>query len=245
MRNKLFITIFMGVVTLALAILCIAPGLTDKSSKPTIMISDVELNYAEGDDTRALLQGISAYDKEDGDLSDSVRVYDITALVDGEHAAITYAVYDSDNNLARATRTIPWKITEATPADATPEDAENTEDDETSTEDESTLTGEGYDDLPLESDGSPVIRLLTHEITMEVGDEFYSMDYVDTAVDDKDSLSELYRRIYLEGDELDTSVAGDYELEYYCVDADENRSNVAKLMVHVISNDTEASTEEE
>ena len=37
---------------------------------------------------------------------------------------------------------------------------------------------EGFDDPELVSDGSPVIRLKTHYVNIQVGDDFYSMDYV-------------------------------------------------------------------
>lgn len=246
MKNKLLITIFMCVCSAALVILCVLPKLTDDSKIPVIIIHSSDMTYTDGDETRMLLDSVTAYDAEDGDISDNVRVYDIAVLLDGERAAITYGVYDSDNNLAKATRIVNYvapEIPSNTDAPQTPEGGDGQNETPGDESGQNGLSGEGYDDPELESTGSPVIRLLTHEITVYVGEEFYLMDYVDTAVDDKDSLSFLYRHMYLEGDELDTSAEGDYELEYYCVDSDENRSNMAKLMVHVVSAGSERNEE--
>lgn len=237
MKNKLFVTIFMGVVTVALAVLCIVPQALDKSEKPTITVPYDVLVYEQGEDAAVLLQGVSAYDEEDGDISANIRVYDFSPLTDGERAAVTYAVYDSDNNLAKATRVVAYigneAINDASQTDADTSEDENTNEATETTEENNELSGDGYDDPELDSTGAPVIRLLTHELLLDVGDEFYYMDYIDTAVDDKDTLSYLYRHVSLAGDEVDTSTPGNYEIQYYCTDSDDNNSNIAKLMVRV------------
>lgn len=247
MKNKLFVTIFMGVVTVALAALCIVPQFLDTSEKPTITVPYDVLVYEQGEDASVLLQGVSAYDEEDGDISANVRVYDFSPLTDGERAAVTYAVYDSDNNLGKATRVVAYigneDITDASQTDADVSEEDNSNASSETTEDSNELSGTGYDDPELDSVGAPVIRLLTHEVLLDVGDEFYYMDYIDTAVDDKDTLSYLYRHISLEGDEVDTSTPGNYEVQYYCTDSDHNDSNIAKLMVRV--GDGESSEEED
>jgi len=102
----------------------------------------------------------------------------------------------------------------------------------TETADKETDCKDGYEDVPMVSDGAPVIRLRTHEITITVGGYFYSMDYVDTAVDDKDSKDALYNRMYMDG-YYNTNKPGVYELTYYCVDSDDNPSNMAKLRMIV------------
>lgn len=109
---------------------------------------------------------------------------------------------------------------------------DNSDKENAETSDKETGCMDGYEDVPMVSDGAPVIRLRTHEITITVGGYFYSMDYVDTAVDDKDSKDALYNRMYMDG-YYNTNKPGVYELTYYCVDSDDNPSNMAKLRMIV------------
>ena len=91
---------------------------------------------------------------------------------------------------------------------------------------------EGYEDPEMVSTGTPVIKLTTHEVHIEAGGDFYTMDYVEDAVDDKDTKEYLYDNMFLDS-VYDKSKKGTYELIYFCVDSDGNRSNSAKLKLYV------------
>ena len=82
------------------------------------------------------------------------------------------------------------------------------------------------------STGTPVIKLTTHEVHIEAGGDFYTMDYVEDAEDDKDTKEYLYDNMFLDS-VYDKSKVGTYELIYFCVDSDGNRSNSAKLKLYV------------
>ena len=244
MKDK--ITIGLVIITTFLLFICASTYMMRDRTAPEISAPSIELTYVEGSDTSNLLAAVTAIDDEDGDISDQVRIYDIAVLADGRRAQVTYAVYDSSYNLAKATRIVGYETASkdvseeieneaSDDADSVADEKENNEETQAAgneEQDENEEVAEGYEDLPLESDGEPVIRLTTHEVHIDAGDGFYSMDYVEDAVDAEDSREYLYRNMYLEGS-YDTDTAGEYELSYYCIDSDGNVSNIAKLMLIV------------
>lgn len=76
----------------------------------------------------------------------------------------------------------------------------------------------------------PVVKLLTHDVVLSVGDSFSIYSYIDYArAEDGTNLS---GRISVNG-HVDTSTPGVYELEFYCSDTDGNVSKREKLTVTV------------
>ncbi len=59
------------------------------------------------DDESVLLQGISAQDKQDGDLTANILISGISKMVGGT-ARVSYLVFDSDHNVATLERTIRY-----------------------------------------------------------------------------------------------------------------------------------------
>ncbi len=246
-------TIVLLVIACVLGVLCILETMTGDKTPPEIAVPAETLTYTQGEDTDVLVTGASAHDNIDGDISDNIRIYDIAVMENGVQALVTYAVYDSSYNLGKATKIVNYvavskEKTEEDNADEEKEADQSEEEDKHNSDADAQEYGdadevtteekpveEGYDDPPLVSNGAPVIRLTTHELKLPVGGYFYSMDYVETAVDDIDTLEYLYRNMYLEGD-YDVNVPGEYELTYYCVDSGGNVSNMAKLKLIVGDN---------
>lgn len=54
------------------------------------------------------LQGVTASDNRDGDLTSEIQVDHISALVTADTAKITYVVFDSSSNVGKLTRTIRY-----------------------------------------------------------------------------------------------------------------------------------------
>lgn len=71
----------------------------------------IEVSVADGEDV--LLTDVTAYDKTDGDVSDSVQVENISTFYGDQKRLITYVAFDSDNNVARATRELRYTDYEA------------------------------------------------------------------------------------------------------------------------------------
>ena len=238
MKNR--ITICLAIIAVILMAACVFEYMNQDHIPPEILVPESDMTYVEGQDNSALLIGVSATDNKDDNLSTDVRIYDIAVLDNGTQALVTYAVYDSSNNLGKATKLVEYihdDTMEAVQVGDNDKDKASASRDEASdkdkeSDDEAEEVEEGYDDPELVSDGDPVIRLVTHEVHIEVGDEFYDMDYVEDAVDDIDGKGYLFRNMYQESD-YDEDTPGEYELTYYCEDSDGNRSNEAKLMLYV------------
>lgn len=70
---------------------------------PVISFEEAELTYQEGMDETALLEGVSAADDRDGDVTGALIVEKISETSDG-NVIVTYAVMDSSNNVAKRSR---------------------------------------------------------------------------------------------------------------------------------------------
>lgn len=236
---KVKIIVGLELVLVALVALCVIVVIKTDRIAPEIQIPEGDVTYTAGEDVAVLLHGVTARDNKDGDITSSVRVAEISVIEGGTKAVVVYAVYDKANNISKSTRIVNYIPQETEPSDpeepSTEEEQTEEPTEEPTTEETATDTEavpEGYDDPELISTGAPVIRLRTHEARVSVGSNFDSMYYVEDAVDDVDTRSSLYTRIYLEG-YYGTSQAGEYELTYYCVDSAGNTSNLAKLRLIV------------
>lgn len=83
------------------------------SSGPKITCESGMLVVSIEDGEEALLQGITATDKKDGDVTDSVIVEKISNFYEDGKRIVTYAAFDSDNHIAKYEREI--KYTDYTP----------------------------------------------------------------------------------------------------------------------------------
>lgn len=62
------------------------------------------MNYTEEE----LLEGISASDNHDGDLTDEVIIQSVSQLVTANTATVTYLVFDASNNMGTLKRTLEY-----------------------------------------------------------------------------------------------------------------------------------------
>lgn len=75
---------------------------------PQITIPGGILEVSLDVETEELLQGVTAYDEKDGDITDRIIVESISRFVTPGTSVVKYAVCDSDNHVASATRTIVY-----------------------------------------------------------------------------------------------------------------------------------------
>ena len=238
MKTK--IVIYLAMVTIALTVISVFAYMQQDHTAPTIDVPEGDITYIEGQGEDVLLSGVKASDDKDGDLSKYIRIYDVAVLENGKQALVTYAVYDKSNNLGKASRMVSYEAVKTEEKKSEEEDKEEEKTEEAKEEKTEATTEEvteakvpdGYEDPEMVSTGAPVLKLTTHEVHIEVGGDFYTMDYVEDAVDDKDTKDYLYDNMFLDS-VYDKSKAGTYELIYFCVDSDGNRSNSAKLKLYV------------
>ena len=293
--SKKKLTIFMTLLCVVLLAVCAVLYVSEDRQGPEIRIPDGSVAYAQGDDTEVLLNGVTAADARNGDVSDTLRVVQVTDMSSLNYVVVTYVAKDRSNNITKTDRWI--NLTDGTTSEAPAENLtadleEQSEDalsqilanveteetaaaetNETTADEEGAQTnteaGNGTSDVPsseaegveaqtqesqsessqttaseeLVSTGSPIIRITTNELHLEVGESFDYMSYVQSCVDDKDTMDELYSRIVVNGEDangnyvgagiIDTSRVTSYDLNFYVFDTDGNMSNVETMHVTV------------
>lgn len=83
-------------------------GSSDQNEGPTIQCDETTLEVFASDTSAALLEGVTAYDPQDGDLTDRVIVAGVSKLISNNTAKVTYLVFDSDDNMASCIRRIRY-----------------------------------------------------------------------------------------------------------------------------------------
>ena len=254
MKKSVLLTIFLVLILIGLSAAAVYTFFVSDRQKPVITIDEKYLEQCDLNDKEAVLKAASAIDNK----SDNVEVVltDIILLSDNVYK-IKYMAKDDAGNIATASVSVKRDdIVESTPESNAEQESSN----QTETGDESGSEAEGQTDedvtLPEsepengeQTDGSgeqtveteapaeasseaPVITLTTHDVNMPVGTRFNYLNYIDNITDDVDDYEVLSRRIRLEGT-YDTGVVGNYELVYFVVDTDGNRSNLEELTLVV------------
>lgn len=254
-KKNVGIMIFLCVV-LAGAIIYIE-GQEDHTGPEIIADSSSDLVYSPDMSEAELLEGISAVDEKDGDVSDTLTVESVYET-DDSSVVISYAAKDNDNNITKYKRTMKAENTEEdeegedSPAEengSSEETAENTEDvsEESGEETEETVAAptatpkqDEAESLRQEQEAladampsqNPRIYLTEYLVKIPVGSSWEPLDYVSEIEDDQDDMYALWRKIQVSGS-VDTSAAGTYECTYNVMDSQNNDSNHAVIKVIV------------
>lgn len=101
------------------------------TTPPVITFPDKKVEYTLGDEMSVLLDGVTARDETDGDVTSSVRVRTISISEDNTKAVVSYVARDQKNNIALEKRIVDVMIDEMnTESETEPE--KNTEPNEQS-----------------------------------------------------------------------------------------------------------------
>ena len=92
------------VLNIILIAACVVLLLGRDRKAPAISFSENDLIYYNGIDNEKLLQGVTAMDAKDGDVSDRIVVEKIVQNKNENRAVVYYAVTDLDGNAAKASR---------------------------------------------------------------------------------------------------------------------------------------------
>lgn len=104
------IGIILGTVNIVLlAVLFFFFSLRDRTA-PEIYIEEISLIYRTGMEENILLEGVSAVDEEDGDISDSIVIEKIVTDPKNGTAVITYGVRDKAGNMAKASKKVEMEM---------------------------------------------------------------------------------------------------------------------------------------
>lgn len=92
------------ILNIILIAACVVLLLGRDRKAPVISFSENDLIYYSGIDDEKLLQGVTAMDAKDGDVSDRIVVEKIVQNKNENRAVVYYAVTDLDGNAAKASR---------------------------------------------------------------------------------------------------------------------------------------------
>lgn len=106
---KIFVLIAFVFVTIASLTLFITEKIGTDTTMPVITLEDEMIEVSIKATDEDLLKGVSAYDEKDKDLTDQIIVESVSRFLEKGVCKVTYAVCDSDSNIAKATRKIKYK----------------------------------------------------------------------------------------------------------------------------------------
>jgi|GEM_PF-6605750 len=162
-----------------------------------------ELNWNINEDKPDFLEGVTAYDTKDGDLTSAIEVddSDIDEAYNDEYR-IYYYVEDSEGNVGEAYRII-------------------------------NISGnkEDIDYVEVIDETIPVISGMT-EINITVGEAMPSMETLMagvTAIDGKDG--NITSKMYIDTGEVDVTTGGEYYIYYFVLDNDFNEGYAERLVI--------------
>lgn len=207
-----------------------------------------KIAYTEGEDYGKLLEGVTAQDDKDGDLTSEVFVEKVVP-VSKKKAVVYYGVTDKAKNVGTASREVTYQAAEG--SNAAEETTENTASEDTTqktkkkpkkaktkktaedkkaeetTQDAAAAEQQSADQQSgtLQPNGTrPAMKLAEEAKTIARGTSFNALNEVTDAVDDKDDRDTLFRGLHIDGN-YNVNQAGTYTLQYYVQDSDGNTSD--------------------
>ena len=211
-----------------------------------------KIAYTEGEDYGKLLEGVTAQDEKDGDLTSEVFVEKVVP-VSKKKAVVYYGVTDKAKNVGTASREVTYQAAESNDAaEATAQDTASEETSEDTTQktkqksknakaktttkdkkaEETAQDAAAADEqsadqqsAALQPNGTrPAMKLAEEAKTIARGTSFNVLNEVTDAVDDKDDRDTLFRGLHIDGN-YNVNQAGTYTLQYYVQDSDGNTSD--------------------
>ena len=106
--KKRLITELLAIATAGLCAYSVYTWMGRDQTAPVITIPTENIVYQQGQGMDSLLQGVTAVDETDGDLTDQVGIGLIAPSQDKTQAEVEYLVFDSSGNLGKAVRTVSY-----------------------------------------------------------------------------------------------------------------------------------------
>lgn len=102
-----YVEIIGGVIAALMVVVIIILNMNIDHQAPEILFES-DVKYIEGDDINNLLQGVSAKDDCDGDVTERLMIDSLIVMEGNEFAKVTYLAKDSSNNIARKSRIVAY-----------------------------------------------------------------------------------------------------------------------------------------
>jgi hypothetical protein len=104
-RTLIALLVILIVINIATSIYEAVSGHQDA---PTVSCPSDTLEVSAKDSESVLLQGVTASDLQDGDLTDQIIIGGKSKFINNDTAVVTFLVFDSDNNMGTCTRRIRY-----------------------------------------------------------------------------------------------------------------------------------------
>lgn len=216
-----------------LVVACVGMLMADREAPVITLEGKNNLTYKEGESYDVLLENMTAEDKRDGDVTESLRVSNLY-VTEGNRAIVVYVAKDEANNIAKLKREIRY---EAKPKAVVAEKVEEELEEEVlavqepeTTVPETTTQESTTPETTTEAAGTPKVTMLLNEATLKVGETFNVLRYVQSAVDvDGTNLS---RYVHADGN-YDMSQPGTYTIRVYATSPNGGTSNIETFTLTV------------
>lgn len=106
---RIIVSLIFVIVSIAALTIFIGEKISTDKTIPYIKVEDEMLEVSLKATDEELLKGVTAYDEKDGDLTYGIIIESVSRFTEKGVSKVTYAVCDSDNNVAKAVRKIKFK----------------------------------------------------------------------------------------------------------------------------------------
>ena len=233
-KMKTLAAFLMFFLCLAMGVLVFMMRLYEDTTAPefffdqeAILLTEEEADAVLKKDYACLLEGMTAIDDRDHDVTGRIIVYDVELYENNAYAVISYRVLDKSGNMETAHR-IAYLLTPMQIYNQVLSSISNSVDEIADEWIEQYLGNNGL------NEEAPILEVV-REVSIVAGEEFDLMDYIITLEDDRDSYETLLQNGHIEGT-YNTDVPGVYPLAFFVTDSDGNESNAAVLILTVTMN---------
>lgn len=97
-----------SIVLVAFVVFSAIEKVSIDTTLPEIKVDTDIIEISVNDKESVLLNGVTAYDEKDGDITDKILIESVSKFIEPGVCTVTYAVADSDKHVAKQTRTIKY-----------------------------------------------------------------------------------------------------------------------------------------
>ena len=240
----------LGIILGGLNILLMAVGcfyfLRLDRTAPEIILGEVDYVYEEDLPERILMEGVTAVDMQDGDLTAGVVIEKVVTDEAKRTAAITYGVADRAGNVCRASRILDMPVEEKPQLPVAGEagnrgtgSVQEMEGQNPGTMEAEGTQESGREENTQQTAGSdsggekPALVFTARELRIKTGDTPEWSRVIGDIQDDKDPGEILLESLEVKGG-YDTTKAGEYYLTLTVTDTDGNTSNAYPMKLVVV-----------
>lgn len=109
MLKKYFLLVLTAIIICVYILIQQTPLVKQKTANsPSITFDEKMIQVSVQSDKQELLKGVHASDQEDGDLTSQVFIESYSSFQNNHTRTVNYVVYDSDENITRASRQIQY-----------------------------------------------------------------------------------------------------------------------------------------